>query len=103
MHLPHDMFQLFLLTGVIGERLGDALGVMHLVAFTLLTTTVFLGRLSFRPAPLLRYVSLVALIAAAILIGTRATLWHATWACRSSLFASLAKPWLSNSPKTTSM
>jgi Na+/H+-dicarboxylate symporter/ABC-type amino acid transport substrate-binding protein len=45
MHLPHDMFQLFLLSGVYCERLGDALGVMHLVAFSAITTCAFTGRL----------------------------------------------------------
>jgi ABC-type amino acid transport substrate-binding protein len=43
MHLPHDMFQLFLLTGIVGERLGDALGVMHLAALALVTLAVLQG------------------------------------------------------------
>ena len=45
MQLPHDMFQLFLVSGVYCERLGDMLGAMHLVAFTLITTCAFTGRL----------------------------------------------------------
>ncbi len=45
MHLPHDMFQLFLLAGVAGERVGDAVGVMHLVALVLMTLAVLRGLL----------------------------------------------------------
>ena len=42
-HLPHDMFQLFLLTGVIGERVGDSLGAVHLTAFAILTLAAMNG------------------------------------------------------------
>jgi proton glutamate symport protein len=45
MHLPHDMFQLFMLSGVYCGRLGDALGVMHLVAFTLISLSALNGSL----------------------------------------------------------
>lgn len=74
MHLPHDMFQLFLLSGVVGERFGDALGAMHLTAFTLLTTSAFLGRLTFRPLAAFKFLSLVTVTAVVMLIGIRATL-----------------------------
>ena len=63
MHLPHDMFQLFLLAGVYGERLGDALGAMHLATFTLLTTCAFSGRLYLRLPSMLRYLGLISLLA----------------------------------------
>jgi Na+/H+-dicarboxylate symporter/ABC-type amino acid transport substrate-binding protein len=45
MHLPHDMFQLFMLSAVYCGRLGDALGVMHLVTFTLLSISAYNGTL----------------------------------------------------------
>ncbi len=45
MRLPHDMFQLFVLSGVYCGRLGDALGVMHLVAFTLISMSALNGTL----------------------------------------------------------
>ena len=48
MHLPHDMFQLFLMTGVIGERLGDSLGVVHLAVFALLSVYIIRGSNSFQ-------------------------------------------------------
>ena len=60
MHLPHDMFELFLVSGIYCGRLGDALGVMHLVAFTILTTCAFTGRLRLRWTSLAQYLVLVA-------------------------------------------
>jgi Na+/H+-dicarboxylate symporter len=74
MRLPHDMFQLFLLSGVVGERLGDALGAMHLVAFTLLTTSAFLGHLALRPAAIVKSVLLVTIAGVVMLEGMRLTL-----------------------------
>jgi Na+/H+-dicarboxylate symporter/ABC-type amino acid transport substrate-binding protein len=74
MHLPHDMFQLYLLSGVYGERIGDALGVMHLVAFTLLTTCGFAGRLQLQVWPLLRYLTAVSLLGFALVFGLRTVL-----------------------------
>ncbi len=71
MRLPHDMFQLFLLTGVVGERFGDALGVMHLVAFTLLTTCAFLKRLQLQWQSLLRYFIVVTILGISLVIGLR--------------------------------
>jgi len=41
--LPSDMFQLFVLSGVFTSRLGDVLGVMNLLAFTVITTCALAG------------------------------------------------------------
>lgn len=68
------MFELFLLSGVVGERFGDALGAMHVVTFTLLATCVFLGRLSFPPLTLSKYFVGIVLTALVMLIGIRAAL-----------------------------
>lgn len=68
MHLPHDMFQLFLLSGVFCERLGDALGAMHLVVFTLITQSVF--RRTFRiRLPKIARLLITSLVVGAFLIG----------------------------------
>jgi len=74
LHLPHDMFQLFLLSGVYGERLGDSLGVMHLVCFTLLTTCAFTGRLRLKLWPVVRYAISMVLLALAMVGGLRVVL-----------------------------
>ena len=46
--LPADMFQMFVASGVICGRAGDLLGVIHLFAFTLLTTCLLEGRVRVR-------------------------------------------------------
>jgi len=76
MHLPHDMFQLFLLTGVVSERFGDALGVMHLVAFTLITASFVsgIGRLDVRR--LGRMVLVTSVVGIASIAGLRAVFAH---------------------------
>ena len=74
MQLPNDMFQLFLISGVLGERFGDALGVMHLVTFTLLTTCTFLGRLKLRWQSLLRYFVTVTILGVSMVVGLRVVL-----------------------------
>ncbi len=59
MRLPNDMFQLFLLTGVVENRLGDALGVMHLVVFALVSTCAFTGKLQLASRSVATYVVLM--------------------------------------------
>jgi Na+/H+-dicarboxylate symporter len=41
--LPEDLFQLFLLSGIYCGRLGDATGVMYMLAFSLITTALMHG------------------------------------------------------------
>ena len=74
MHLPHDMMQLFLLSGVYGERVGDALGAMHLAAFSLLTACAFFGRVQVQLWPLLKYSGAVIVIGISTLVGIRSML-----------------------------
>ncbi len=74
MHLPHDMFQLFLLSGVYGERVADALGAMHLATFSLLTTCAFLGRLQIQAWPMVKYTLVITLTGVVLFTGLRTTL-----------------------------
>ena len=46
--LPSDMFQLFTISGVYTSRLGDVVGVMNLLAFTVITTCALTGSLRVR-------------------------------------------------------
>ncbi len=74
MRLPHDMFQLFLLSGVICGRLGDLLGAMHLVAFSMITTCLFTGHVELRISRLLKFLA-VSTVAGVVFLGaTRASL-----------------------------
>lgn len=43
LHIPHDMFQLFLAAGVIAARVGDLVSTMHFLVFTTLTTAFMTG------------------------------------------------------------
>ncbi len=74
MHLPHDMFQLFMLSGVWCERFGDAVGVMHLVAFTIVTTCAFTGRLRLRWFALVRYFAVMTLLSIVLIVVMRISL-----------------------------
>jgi Na+/H+-dicarboxylate symporter len=69
MRLPHDMFQLFVVSGVYCGRLGDMLGAMHLVAFTLITGTAFLGKLRLDLGVLARLATIV-IVLGFIMIGS---------------------------------
>lgn len=74
MELPHDMFQLFLALGVFEGRIADALGVMHLVVFSLISACAFVGRLQIQPWAIAKYLIFVTLIGAVSLFTLRMTL-----------------------------
>ncbi len=64
-HIPADTFQLFIAAGVYSTRLGDLLGVMHLLVLTLLTVSAIQGTFRIRPVRLV----LLAGISLALTLG----------------------------------
>ncbi len=76
MHLPHDMFQLFLLSGVYGERIGDAVGAMHLTTFTLIAALGFRGIVRIQWTQIIKNFAYAALAGAVMLGAARAWLDH---------------------------
>jgi Na+/H+-dicarboxylate symporter len=72
--LPSDMFQLFLLSGVLTARFGDIVGVMNLLAFTALTTCALTGSLRVRWRKLGVAFGIGALLVAVASGGSRAWL-----------------------------
>ncbi len=76
MRLPHDMFQLFLISGVFGERLGDAVGAIHLTTLTLISIFGFRRKLRFSFSAILKYIGVVSLTGLLILIAVRYSLYH---------------------------
>ena len=74
--LPHDMFQLFLVSGVYGERIGDAVGAIHLATLTLISAFAFRGLVRFKFVPIVRYLLIVAVSAFAILYVVRHSLYY---------------------------
>jgi Na+/H+-dicarboxylate symporter len=69
--LPSDMMQLFLVSGIYCGRLGDLLGVMHLMAFTLITTSAVSGLLRIHIRALTRGLGVTAALALVCILGTR--------------------------------
>jgi Na+/H+-dicarboxylate symporter/ABC-type amino acid transport substrate-binding protein len=62
MHLPKDLYQLYLVTGVINGRTATLLAAMNLLVFTLLTTSALTGMLSFNKKKLINTLSLIIVI-----------------------------------------
>lgn len=74
-HLPQDLMAFFILPGFITMRLGDMVGVMHLIALTLVVHQAMQSRLRIR----WRYLSasLGGLLACSLLVGLGAR-WYLT-------------------------
>jgi Na+/H+-dicarboxylate symporter/ABC-type amino acid transport substrate-binding protein len=71
MQLPHDMLQLFVLSGVYGERVGDALGAMHLTAFSLISAFGFRSELKIKWGSAFRQLVFVVLVGGLTIAGMR--------------------------------
>jgi Na+/H+-dicarboxylate symporter len=78
--IPADTFQLFLATGVINSRFGTLVAAMHTLTVALLGTCAIAGMVRIERRAVLRYVAITAVLAIAVLGGTRA------------LFAGLLRP-----------
>jgi Na+/H+-dicarboxylate symporter len=74
MQLPHDLFQLFVATGVLNARFGTLLAAMHVLVLTLLATSALTGVLRLRWGRLLRYVVGSLLVVGAAVGGVRVLL-----------------------------
>jgi Na+/H+-dicarboxylate symporter/ABC-type amino acid transport substrate-binding protein len=72
LRLPADMFQLFVVSGVLASRLGDLLGVIHLLFVSVLTSCALTGRLRVDPRRLLP-VCVVVVVGAGLLTGATRT------------------------------
>jgi Na+/H+-dicarboxylate symporter len=72
MHVPADMLELFVASGVLTARLGDMVGAMHFVALTVLTSCAALGLLKIRWRPLLLRMGAAAGILVCAMLGMRA-------------------------------
>jgi Na+/H+-dicarboxylate symporter len=69
--LPSDMMQLFLVSGIYCGRLGDLLGVMHLMTFTLITTAAVSGMVRIQVGAMARGSVVTAVLALVCILGTR--------------------------------
>jgi Na+/H+-dicarboxylate symporter/ABC-type amino acid transport substrate-binding protein len=71
MELPHDLFQLFVATGVINSRIGTLVQAMHILTLTLLGACALSGTLRFRLRPLILYGATSVFLVAVFISGTR--------------------------------
>jgi Na+/H+-dicarboxylate symporter/ABC-type amino acid transport substrate-binding protein len=71
MHIPADMFQLFLAVDVFTGRFGTLLAGVHTIVLALLTAAAVSGRIKLRWAQLGRYALVSLLLAAALFGGLR--------------------------------
>ena len=61
LHVPADMFQLFLVTGIVVGRFGAMLAALHIIVLSIIGTLALSGALQVNARSLLRYFGLSAL------------------------------------------
>jgi Na+/H+-dicarboxylate symporter/ABC-type amino acid transport substrate-binding protein len=71
LRLPADMFRLFIMAGVWSARVSDLLGVMSLVAFSVLTAYVIKGRIAIHWRRLAGALVIGVLLLGGAMLGTR--------------------------------
>ena len=71
MHVPADMFQIFLAVDVFTGRFGTLLAGVHTIVLGLLTAAAVSGRIKLRWAQLGRYVLVSVVLAVAVFVGLR--------------------------------
>jgi Na+/H+-dicarboxylate symporter/ABC-type amino acid transport substrate-binding protein len=71
LHIPDDVFQLFMVSDVVISRFGTLLAAMHILVLTLLTTFTIQGRLTIRWTKLVRYAAVTIALTLSAILGTR--------------------------------
>ena len=69
--LPADLFNLFLISGVVGARLSDVVGAMHLMVFTLLVGAAMAGALKVKAKRLLLVMAVGVMVFGAAIVSIR--------------------------------
>ncbi len=77
LRIPADMFQLFLVSGLINARFGTLIAAMHTVSFALLGTYMISGSHTFQGRRVLRYIVLTVIFTGATIGGIRAYFGYA--------------------------
>ena len=70
-HVPADTFQLFIASGVLNSRFGTLVAAMHTVTIAIVGTCAAIGALRWRPAVIVRYVVMTAVLTAGLIGGLR--------------------------------
>jgi Na+/H+-dicarboxylate symporter len=74
LHIPSDMFQLFVMSTVYTDRIRVVLGAVHLFALTIMVTAALTGSFKVKKAGLLRTAVVAVILAAVGIIGIRSYL-----------------------------
>lgn len=72
LRVPADMFQLFLVTGIVVGRFGAMLAALHIIVLSVLGTLALSGKLSLRSGALLRYVLTTTVAMFVLVVALRA-------------------------------
>jgi len=75
-HIPADMFELFVVSTVYTDRIRVVLGAMHLVALTVIATAILTGRFKLKIRAIARLCIVTAIVGVAGVAGVRAWLSH---------------------------
>ena len=70
--IPSDMFELFIVTGIINSRFGSMLAAMHTLSIALLGTCAIAGLTRISPRAIARYVIVTGAVTVALFLGVRA-------------------------------
>ncbi|MEP5765242.1 MAG: cation:dicarboxylase symporter family transporter [Halieaceae bacterium] len=71
LRIPHDMFQLFLVTGVVVGRFGAMLAALHIIVLSVIGTLAMCGKLQLSWRSSARYLAISAASVLLLLIGLR--------------------------------
>ncbi len=74
LQLPSDMYQLYVVTGIINGRSATLLAAMNLIVFTMLATASLTGVMAINKRKLMQYIGFSLLLTAVVIGGTRAYL-----------------------------
>jgi Na+/H+-dicarboxylate symporter len=72
LRVPADMFQLFLVTGIVIGRFGAMLAALHIIVVAVLGTLALAGRIELRLDGILRYLLVTAVLLVCTVLGLRA-------------------------------
>jgi Na+/H+-dicarboxylate symporter/ABC-type amino acid transport substrate-binding protein len=72
LQIPADMFQLFLVTGIVVGRFGAMLAALHIIVLSVIGTLALCGQLQLRGTAILRYLLVTTACLAALVLALRA-------------------------------
>jgi Na+/H+-dicarboxylate symporter/ABC-type amino acid transport substrate-binding protein len=72
LHVPADMFQLFLVTGIVVGRFGAMLAALHIIVLSVIGTLALCGKLQLQAVAILRYLLITSVCLVLLVVALRA-------------------------------